>query len=165
MKRAVDDNATDEGQQEVVCENSADDSSNKKHKTDDILLEPFTYISKIPGKDVRGTLIACFRKWCPVPAEQLAIITEIISSLHNASLLVDDIEDNSHMRRGVPVAHAIYGIAQTLNCANYVYFLALEQCQALNPKAMRVFIAELLNLHRGQGQDIFWREQCVCPTG
>lgn len=30
---------------------------------------------------------------------------------------------------------------------------------------MSVFVTEMLNLHRGQGQDILWREQCTCPTG
>ena len=88
-----------------------------------------------------------------------------IGSLHNASLLVDDIEDSSKLRRGVPVAHSIYGVANTINCANYVYFLALEQCTSLNcPRALHVFVQELLNLHRGQGQDILWREECRCPT-
>ena len=77
---------------------------------------------------------------------------------------MDDIEDSSKLRRGVPVAHSIYGVANTINCANYVYFLALEMCNSLNcPKAMHVFVQELLNLHRGQGQDILWREQCRCP--
>ena len=85
--------------------------------------------------------------------------------LHNASLLVDDIEDSSKLRRGLPVAHSIYGVGSTINAANYVYFLALEKCQFLNsPEAMHVFVSELLNLHRGQGQDILWREQCKCPT-
>lgn len=37
---------------------------------------------------------------------------------------VDDIEDNSKLRRGVPVAHSIYGVASTINTANYVYFQA-----------------------------------------
>ena len=101
-----------------------------------------------------------------IPEEKLIIIKDIIGSLHNASLLVDDIEDNSKLRRGVPVAHSIFGIAQTINCANYVYFLALEKCHALDCReAMAIFVQELLNLHRGQGQDILWREQCCCPTG
>ena len=29
---------------------------------------------------------------------------------------------------------------------------------------MDVFVRELLNLHRGQGQDILWRDQLRCPT-
>jgi geranylgeranyl pyrophosphate synthase len=30
---------------------------------------------------------------------------------------------------------------------------------------MAIFVNEMLNLHRGQGQDILWRETCTCPTG
>lgn len=44
---------------------------------------------------------------------------------------IDDIEDNSILRRGVPVAHSIYGVASTINAANYVLFLALEKVQQL----------------------------------
>lgn len=40
---------------------------------------------------------------------------------------VDDIEDNSELRRGIPVAHHIYGTPQTINTANYVYFLAMQE--------------------------------------
>lgn len=54
---------------------------------------------------------------------------------------IDDIEDNSKLRRGVPVAHLIYGVPATINCANYVYFLALEQCNKMeNEEATKVFI-------------------------
>ena len=40
---------------------------------------------------------------------------------------MDDVEDNSELRRGIPVAHTIYGIPQTINTANYVYFLAMQE--------------------------------------
>lgn len=45
---------------------------------------------------------------------------------------IDDIEDNSTLRRGVPVAHSIYGVASTINAANYIFFLALEKVQSLD---------------------------------
>lgn len=78
---------------------------------------------------------------------------------------VDDIEDNSDLRRGKPVAHHIYGVPATINCANYVYFLSLQRCHALgNEKAMQVYIQEMLKLHQGQGLDIFWRDHWQCPT-
>lgn len=80
------------------------------------------------------------------------------------SFRIDDIEDNSKMRRGVPVAHAIYGIPTTINCANYVYFLALEEVHNMgSPEAVKVFVDELLNLHRGQGWDILWRDSNLVP--
>ena len=44
---------------------------------------------------------------------------------------IDDIEDGSELRRGQPVAHAIYGIPQTINSANYIYFIALERVLSL----------------------------------
>ena len=40
---------------------------------------------------------------------------------------MDDVEDNSELRRGLPVAHTVYGVPQTINTANYVYFLAVQQ--------------------------------------
>jgi geranylgeranyl diphosphate synthase, type III len=135
------------------------------HRVDDSLLEPFRYISSVPGKDVRGALIDCFNSWFKVDPESIDQIKRVVASLHNASLLVDDIEDNSKLRRGIPTAHTIFGIPTVINCANYVYFLALEECHRMsNTRANTVFLGEILNLHRGQGQDIAWREGLTCPT-
>ena len=114
-----------------------------------------THTGETPGKDVRGALIDAFNAWLKIPPEKVTQIKSIISRLHNASLLVDDIEDGSQLRRGKPVAHAIFGVPYTLNAANYAYFVALEECHRLgSPEALSVFVEELLNLHRGQGQDI-----------
>jgi len=137
-----------------------------RHEPVESLLEPFHYINSVPGKDVRGKLLDCFQFWYKVDDPHiLDSIKDIIGDLHNASLLIDDIEDNSKLRRGIPVAHSIFGVPSVINCANYVYFLALEKCQALqNPAATQVFVSELLNLHRGQGYDITWRELVRCPT-
>ncbi|RWS20308.1 geranylgeranyl pyrophosphate synthase-like isoform X1, partial [Leptotrombidium deliense] len=68
-----------------------------------------------------------FNYWLNIPEETCRKIEDIVEMLHNASLLIDDIEDNSVLRRGIPVAHNIFGIGPTINCANYVYFLALEK--------------------------------------
>ena len=80
-------------------------------------------------------------------------------------LRVDDIEDSSVLRRGIPVAHNIYGTAQTLNSANYVYFCALQELLKLNnPKFTEIYAQELCNLHRGQGMDLYWRDTLTCPS-
>lgn len=123
-------------------------------------------------------------------------------------------EDNSELRRGEPVAHTVYGVPQTINTANYVYFLAMQDLVALKSSASRAASGtsttasagessrssekrrakaeqmdlfglvtgepprppsvavsapakpadELLNLHRGQGLDLFWRDSLTCPT-
>ncbi|KAK3904150.1 hypothetical protein C8A05DRAFT_42729 [Staphylotrichum tortipilum] len=132
---------------------------------DKVLTGPFDYLNGHPGKDFRSALVKAFDAWLEVPAESLEIITRAVSMLHTASLLVDDVEDNSQLRRGFPVAHTIFGIPQTINSSNYVYFCALQEIQKLkNPKAVSIFAEELLNLHRGQGMDLFWRDTLTCPT-
>jgi len=137
----------------------------ESHNFDDTVLEPFRYLLEVPGKNVRGQLVDAFNSWLKIPDEKVKAIKEVIGSLHTASLLIDDIEDNSKLRRGVPVAHLIYGVPSTINTANYVYFQAMEQCYKLgNTKAIEVFIAEALNLHRGQGQDIWRRDNFRAPT-
>lgn len=63
------------------------------------------------------------------------------------------------------MAHKIYGVASTINAANYVLFLALEKVQQLgHPDATRVYTEQLLELHRGQGMEIYWRDNYACPT-
>lgn len=78
---------------------------------------------------------------------------------------VDDVEDNSLLRRGIPVTHSIFGTAQTINSANYVYFGALQELVKLgNARAIPIYTDELCNLHRGQGMDLFWRDTLTCPN-
>ena len=54
-------------------------------------------------------------------------IAILIECLHNASLIVDDIEDNSKVRRDQPAAHIKYGVKHSIVSANYVYFKAFNE--------------------------------------
>jgi len=143
------------------------------------LLEPFTYITSNPGKEIRVIMIAAFNRWLKVPEDKLKVIARVVNMLHSASLLLDDIEDDASLRRGHPVAHKIYGIPQTINTANYVYFLAYEELFSLRRESReetmlnrmfndvdldKLVTAELLSLHRGQGLEILWRDSLRCPS-
>lgn len=131
-----------------------------------VILGPYDYLSAHPGKDIRSALIQAFDEFLQVPPMSLAVITKVVGMLHTSSLLIDDVQDNSQLRRGVPVAHNIFGTAQTINSANYVYFLALQELQKLENRdeAIETFTTELLHLHRGQGMDLYWRDTLTCPT-
>ncbi|KAJ1595897.1 hypothetical protein NDA14_006269 [Ustilago hordei] len=150
------------------------------------ILEPYTYLDSNPGKEVRTKLIEAFNVWLQVPTGKLDVICSVVRMLHTASLLMDDVEDYSDLRRGIPVAHKIYGVPQTINTANYVYFLVFSKifcmneppcshqegsCPPLSPNTgearatvERLVVDELINLHRGQGMDLLWRDSLTCPT-
>jgi len=129
------------------------------------LTEPYRYIAQSQGKGVRKIMMDAFNGWLQISTEQVEYISKLISILHNASLMIDDIEDNSKLRRGIPVCHHVYGVPMTINTANYMYFVAMEEVfNTGHPDAIRVFLEELLNLHRGQGYDILWRDSNDCPT-
>lgn len=132
---------------------------------DEKLLQPFKYILQVPGKQIRAKLAHAFNYWLKIPADKLNVVGDIVQMLHNSSLLIDDIQDNSILRRGIPVAHSIYGVASTINAANYVLFIALERVLSLGHQdATRVYTEQLLELHRGQGMEIYWRDNYTCPS-
>jgi len=138
------------------------------------LVEPFTYLTSASGKEIRKKMIQAFNLWLKVPEDTLSMIASVVSMLHSASLMMDDVEDDSQLRRGQPVTHKIYGIPQTINSANYVYFLAYKElfvlkdmpphAENMNSELERLVTDELLNLHRGQGLDLLWRDNLTCPT-
>ena len=154
--------------------NSINDFSNLKDKLDTFnwlnenelkLLEPYNYLNEKPSKNFRLKLIKAFNLWLGVNDDDINIISNIINKLHSASLLMDDVEDNSELRRGIPVAHRIYGVPQTINTANYVYFQALNLLNNFDDHSLnQVINDELINLHRGQGMDLYYRDNYQCPT-
>ncbi|ODM14969.1 hypothetical protein SI65_09721 [Aspergillus cristatus] len=127
---------------------------------------PYRYVASLPGKDFRGKILAACNVWLQIDKHFLGTIERVVAMLHNASLLIDDIQDGSALRRGAPAAHEVYGIAATINSGNYVYFEAQSQLMSL-PRSLElitIFNEELVNLHRGQGMDIYWRDTFSVPT-
>lgn len=57
----------------------------------------------------------------------LKLCAEAIEALHTGSLIVDDIQDESELRRGGPCLHLRYGLPQALNAGNWLYFYAFER--------------------------------------
>ncbi|XP_023023224.1 geranylgeranyl pyrophosphate synthase quemao isoform X1 [Leptinotarsa decemlineata] len=140
-------------------------SKKNDKEQDEKLLEPFDYILQVPGKNIRSKLSRAFNHWLNISEEKLNQITDIVQILHNSSLLLDDIQDNSILRRGIPVAHSIYGVASTINTANYTSFIALERVVDLqHPEAIPIALEQILELYRGQGMEIYWRDNFSCPT-
>ncbi|GKZ58786.1 hypothetical protein AnigIFM49718_004622 [Aspergillus niger] len=78
---------------------------------------------------------------------------------------IDDIEDDSMLRRGKPAAHVVFGKAQTVNSATYLYAKATRDLDQLQQDACKAaFLDELETLALGQALDLHWKFQKTCPT-
>ncbi|XP_025266262.1 geranylgeranyl pyrophosphate synthase-like [Camponotus floridanus] len=138
-------------------------SGNKQE--DEKLLEPIRYNLQIPGMQITTKLIQTFNYWLKISPDRLKAIEEIVIMLHNSGNIVDDIQDNSILRKGIPVTHSVFGIASSLSAAAYILFIALERVINLqHPAAPKVCIEQLLELQRGQGIEIYWRDNFICPS-
>jgi len=101
-------------------------------------------------------------------------LTPIVEFSHNASLIHDDIEDESDMRRGKPSIHKLFGIDTAINSGSFFYFLAAccidKYTQQENSLIGREQIYKLWHdcmrrLHLGQAMDINWhRNVSTVPT-
>jgi geranylgeranyl pyrophosphate synthase len=99
------------------------------------------------------------------PKEYLeyAIIPEVI---HNGTLMIDDIEDQSELRRGNPCTYKLYGLDIAINSGNAMYYLPLlpliKNRSQIKPdilnKAYEIYISEMINLSFGQAIDIAWHK-------
>ncbi|VDK40787.1 unnamed protein product [Taenia asiatica] len=59
----------------------------------------------------------------------------------------------------------LFGVPLSINAANYAYFIALEKALTLeHPDVPKIFAKQMVNLHRGQGLDIYWRCSLKCPS-
>ncbi|MFA5247590.1 MAG: polyprenyl synthetase family protein, partial [Candidatus Micrarchaeia archaeon] len=97
----------------------------------------------------------------PKSVADIAAAAEVI---HNGTLMVDDIEDSSEMRRGKPCSHIKYGVDVAVNAGNAMYYLAVlpllrdrqRHGSTETLKAYDVYIEEMVRLSYGQGTDICW---------
>ncbi len=80
--------------------------------------------------------------------------------MHSGSLMVDDVEDRSLVRRGGPPAHLLFGEALTINAGTAAYFIAegtAMKSDASDAKQIRLYKLYFEGLragHAGQALDI-----------
>ena len=131
------------------------------HYWERALLDPANDILRRPGKEFRTRTLTS--SWLLAGGaaqdlpEQLALAVEL---LHVGSLVIDDIEDDSPMRRGEPALHRRFGVPVALNTGNWLYFLplALLSRMGLPDKVTLSMYADISDAivlcHQGQALDL-----------
>jgi len=95
-------------------------------------------------------------------------LAPVVEFSHNASLIHDDIEDESDTRRGKPAIHKIYGVDTAINSASFFYFLAsacIDNFSFQNKELIyKKWLECMRRLHLGQAMDINWhRNVSIVP--
>jgi geranylgeranyl pyrophosphate synthase/predicted secreted hydrolase len=97
------------------------------------------------------------------PEPLLDVMFVLPELLHNASLIIDDIQDGSALRRGQEAIHRRYGLDIAISAANTAYFLPLLLVQdhavltaAEKQATCEAYQRQLVRAHLGQSLDIFW---------
>jgi len=99
----------------------------------------------------------------PIKFLDFAIIPEVV---HNGTLMIDDVEDSSEMRREEACTYKIFGVDIAINAGNAMYYLPLlpliQNREKISPKTLsdvyEIYVQEMINLSMGQAMDIAWHK-------
>ncbi len=99
----------------------------------------------------------------PEKVKDFVVIPELV---HNGTIVIDDIEDKSDLRRGRPAAHILFGEDVAINFGNTMYFLPLsvllKDAEYLDEKTKlkiyNTYAQEMINISMGQAMDLYWHK-------
>jgi len=127
-----------------------------------VLLTPVKDMLSRGGKRWRPLLLTLVCE-CLGGGDAALPLTPLIEFSHNASLIHDDIEDDSEERRGKPAIHKIYGVDTAINSGSFLYFLALSCIESYNGNnktlIYKLWSEYMRCLHLGQAIDISWHKK------
>ena len=132
-----------------------------------VLLDPLATLLHRPAKQVRARLVLAGYAYGAALAGTkgrasvcVRRFAKLLEEMHGASLVIDDIQDGSTLRRGAPTLHQSYGVPVALNAGNWLYFWQLWQIRELKlaPEAelrlTRYCLDTYLKAHFGQALDV-----------
>ena len=129
----------------------------------DTLVE--SYLNR-PSKMLRDKIVklgfAIVSQHQPDDSETKALnyLGRVLEEIHSGSLVIDDIQDGSDMRRGKPSLHIEYGEASAICLGNWMYFRAISGLPHLGlseSQKVAIYEAYMRTLdigHRGQMLDL-----------
>jgi heptaprenyl diphosphate synthase len=128
-----------------------------------LLAELLQHVLVTRGKRVRPALVLLSASFHEYRLEYLIPLATAIELLHTATLVHDDLIDNSPVRRGVPTLHSRTSKAATILVGDYLFANAAAICtETQNPRVMRVFGQALMTICDGELRQLFtagfWRQ-------
>jgi len=117
------------------------------------------YIISAGGKRIRPVLLLLMANACNYRGTHHHSLAAVIEFIHTATLLHDDVVDESSLRRGRQTANAMFGNAASVLVGDFVYSRAFQMMVAVeNMRVMQILadatnviaegeVLQLLNMH------------------
>ena len=132
-----------------------------------ILMEPEKYYQELKGKDIRKFFCQNLGEKLLISQDDIDKINKLINTIHNSSLVIDDIHDNSTLRRNNTASHIKYGIPMALNSGYFSIFHVLNNLNkdnTIHQNTKEKLFDNLYKAHIGQGLDIYYTQNKIIPT-
>lgn len=100
------------------------------------------YIVGAGGKRMRPALLMVVAKALGYQGDNHHLLAAVVEFIHTATLLHDDVVDESDMRRGRHTANAVFGNAASVLVGDYLYSRSFEMMVETNTMAVMSILSE-----------------------
>lgn len=106
------------------------------------------------GKKIRPLILMLSTEVCGGDKSKSIDAALAIELIHSASLIHDDLLDGGILRRGMPSAHEIYGVAAALLCGDFLISKAITLISPYGHNAVSEFGSAGMHMAEGETIDI-----------
>ncbi len=115
-------------------------------KSDVVLINQIaSYIVSSGGKRLRPMLLTLCAHACEYQGQDHIPLAAIIEFIHTATLLHDDVVDESDLRRGQQSAHAVWGNAASVLVGDFLYSRSFQMMVGLDSMRIMKVLADTTN--------------------
>lgn len=104
------------------------------------------YIIGAGGKRIRPLLVLLFSKALGFEGQERFDLAATVEFIHTATLLHDDVVDESNLRRGRATANALFGNAASVLVGDFVYSRAFQMMVSTNRLSVLKVLADATNV-------------------
>lgn len=99
------------------------------------------------GKRIRPMVaLLVGRMLTPASSQQQILLACTLEFIHTATLLHDDVVDNSTLRRGMTTAHGIWGNEASVLVGDFLYSRAFQLLVDMNEQALMSILSKTINI-------------------
>ena len=104
------------------------------------------YIIGAGGKRLRPALVLLTSGACGYSGTHRTELAAVVEFIHTATLLHDDVVDESELRRGAKTANALFGNAASVLVGDFLYSRAFQMMVSVGSMRVQAVLAEATNI-------------------